>query len=113
LALLCLLALPLGGCWGPLFIATTGAAVTSLTITGRAPADIVVSAVTGRDCSIARIDRHLPYCSDAPSLPDPPPACTRSLGSVDCWPAVPAGYRGVADQPPHRLEPGPRWHGLW
>ena len=64
--------------------------------------DIAVSAVTGRDCSIARLDRRLSYCAPSLDPPDPPPFCTRSIGGTDCWvtrpPAVP-GDRGVVDGP--------------
>ncbi len=91
------------GCDGPAAVATVGVNVVSLAVTGRTVPDIAVSAVTGRDCSVARLDRRLPYCAAAPEPPGPPPFCTRSLGSADCWvtrpPAVPA-QRGLADGPP-------------
>ena len=92
----------LGGCdalWGPL----TAANVASLTVTGRAVPDIVVSAWTGRDCSIAHLDsgeKH--YCRRDP-LPPEMPLCTRSLGGVDCWTSLPPGApptRFVGDAPP-------------
>ncbi|MBR0672277.1 hypothetical protein [Neoroseomonas soli] len=73
----------------------------SLRAFGRTTGDVLVSLVTGEDCSIARIGRGEAYCGrdDAPA---PPPICTRSLGSVDCWTVPPAAYpayRGVADGP--------------
>ncbi len=97
---LALLLLP--GCDGPAAVATVGVNVVSLAVTGRAVPDIAVSAVTGRDCSVARLDRRLPYCAARDDPPAPPPFCTRSIGSTDCWvtrpPAVP-GQRGVVDGP--------------
>ncbi|MCX7931017.1 MAG: hypothetical protein N2588_00540 [Rhodovarius sp.] len=113
--LLC--ALPLAACDGPALVAAGAVHVASLTLTGRAVPDLAVSALTGRDCSLARLDRHLPYCGRAPdATPPPPPFCTRSLGTVDCWaegppPASPA-YRGVADGP-SPAGPGRPWHQLW
>ena len=101
LSLLILLPL-LGGCdafWGPFAAAN----VASLTVTGRAVPDLVVSGVTGRDCSIAHLDdgeKH--YCRRDP-LPSPAPVCTRSLGSIDCWAGPPPGApptRLVGDAPP-------------
>ena len=47
--------------------------------------DLVYSGVTGRDCSMVRLDRGESYCrAVAPPVP-PQPYCTRSLGMVDCW----------------------------
>lgn len=98
--LLPLLALP--ACDGPAAVATVGVNVASLAVTGRAVPDLVVSAVSGRDCSIARLDRRLPYCAPSEDPPSPPPFCTRSLGATDCWitrpPATPS-QRNVADGP--------------
>ncbi len=51
----------------------------------RTAPDLVYSAVTGRDCSLVRLDRGESYCRPV-ELPVPPqPYCTRSLGTVDCW----------------------------
>ena len=47
--------------------------------------DLVYSGVSGRDCSMVRLDRGESYCRPV-ALPVPPqPYCTRSLGTVDCW----------------------------
>jgi len=99
-----LLALPLllAACDGPALVATAGITVASLALTGRTPPDIVVSAATGRDCSVARLDRGLSYCAAGDPGFQPPPYCTRSIGAVDCWvtppPSIPL-QRGVAQQP--------------
>ena len=82
--------------------ATAAVNVASVTLVGRSVPDILVSGVTGRDCSIVRIDRGLSYCGPVPDAPGPPPYCTRSIGSVDCWVSPPASIpmqRGVVDGP--------------
>ncbi|MBY0339354.1 MAG: hypothetical protein K2X11_22260 [Acetobacteraceae bacterium] len=99
LASLCLV---LPACDGPALVATGGVTVASLTLFGRAPADVLVSGATGRDCSIVRLDRGLSYCAPPEAPPEPAPYCTRSLGRVDCWVTPPAAIplaRGVADGP--------------
>jgi len=53
-------------------------------LTGRAVPDILVSGVSGRDCSIAYLDAGERYCRPEPEAVAQP-RCTRSLGSVDCW----------------------------
>ena len=47
--------------------------------------DAVWSTLTGRDCSVVRLDRNETYCRPIEPPPPPPPYCTRSLGVVDCW----------------------------
>jgi uncharacterized protein YgiB involved in biofilm formation len=74
----------------------------SLMLTGRAVPDLVVSGVSGRDCSVAYLDAGERYCRAAPE-PAPEPRCTRSLGSVDCWTGPVPGNpppRGVGDARP-------------
>ena len=95
------LLLLLSGCAkvAPPWIAAEAA---SVVVFGRGIGDIVVSAVTGQDCSIVRLDRGQTYCAPPEAPPAPPPVCTRSLGVPDCWVnpeafAVPP--RGIADQP--------------
>ena len=74
----------------------------SVAVFGRGIVDIVVSAISGRDCSIVRLDKGQTYCEPV----DPPnkePFCTRSLGVVDCWDPVLAAAMarsGVGDTPP-------------
>jgi hypothetical protein len=65
----------------------TAATVTvgSISIIHRSPIDALYSLVTGKDCSIVRLDKGLTYCRPIEPLPAPPPYCTRSIGNVDCW----------------------------
>lgn len=113
-----LLALGVAACspepWG----AAAGADLVSVVVFGRSIGDIGVSALSGRDCSVVRLDRGQTYCAPRDELPVPSPFCTRSLGIVDCWAnpaALPAPYPGVADTPPptlaqqrHRAAPWPK-----
>ncbi len=83
---------------------TAGAAVNlaSVTLVGRSVPDIVISGLSGRDCSIVRVDRGLSYCAAEQPVPGPAPYCTPSLGRVDCWVTRPASIpmqRGVVDGP--------------
>jgi hypothetical protein len=69
--------------------------------------DAVYSAITGKDCSIVRMEQGKSYCRPVEPPPDAPPYCTRSLGVVDCWrdPAsLPNRPPEVADGP-HVLTP--------
>jgi hypothetical protein len=91
---LILLALP--ACDGPAAVATAGVNAASIMVTGRAVPDLLVSAVTGRDCSVVRLDRRMSYCAASEDAPGPAPYCTRSIGSVDCWVTRPA----AAPMPP-------------
>jgi hypothetical protein len=104
---LCLSPLLLPGCAALAPWAAAEAA--SVMVFDRAIGDVLVSAVTGRDCSVVRLDRGEPYCRPEEPPPVPPPVCTRSLGAVDCWRAAPPHawppYRGVADGPGSRPEP--------
>ncbi|MCR0982918.1 hypothetical protein [Roseomonas populi] len=56
----------------------------SLMLTGRAVPDLVISGVSGRDCSIAYLDAGERYCRPE-EVEVEQPRCTRSLGAVDCW----------------------------
>ncbi len=95
--LLLLLALLLPGCGtqpvGPLLAAEAA----SVVVFGRGIVDIGVSAVTGRDCSIVRLDRGQTYCAPLPG-PHRDRYCTRTLAAVDCW-DLPATRPGMADTP--------------
>jgi hypothetical protein len=91
---LILLALP--ACDGPAAVATAGVNAASIMVTGRAVPDLLVSAVTGRDCSVVRLDRRMSYWAASEDAPGPAPYCTRSIGSVDCWVTRPA----AAPMPP-------------
>jgi hypothetical protein len=78
------------------------ATVGSVAAIGRTPIDAAVSLISGKDCSVVRLDEGKKYCRPTEPKPDTPPYCTRSLGVVDCWknPAeVPNLGPEVADGP--------------
>lgn len=84
--------------WGVL----AGVDVVSVAVLGRGVGDIGVSALSGRDCSVVRLERGQTYCAARDVAPVPGVFCTRSLGTVDCWddPAnLPGRYGGVGDAP--------------
>ena len=104
-SLLLLPGLPLAGC-GP-FNSAIGAlagvdAVVSIPVFGRSTEDLIYSAISGRNCSVVRLEQGRSYCVPREGAPEPPPFCTRSLGVVDCW-AYPTLLPGrpvpVADTP--------------
>ena len=84
----------------PLLLAGCGAAIP---VVHRDLFDVAWSAVTGRDCSVVRLDRNETYCRPIEPPPVPPPYCTRSLGTVDCW----SDPSRLADRPPDVAD-GPR-----
>lgn len=98
LVVLVLAALP--GCG----LAPTGALVAaeaaSIVVMGRGIVDIGVSAVSGRDCSLVRLDRGLSYCGPGEER-GPEAYCTRTLGTVDCWasPKLASSWPGLGDTP--------------
>ena len=108
-----LLCLP--GC-EPALIAVGAAEAASVTVLGRGVVDLGVSAITGRDCSIVRLDRGATYCAPRERLPGAPPFCTATLGTVQCW-ANPEAFatlpRQLADTPaptPEQVRDiGARW----
>lgn len=64
--------------------------------------DLIWSGLTGRDCSIVRLDQGQSYCRPIDPPPGPLPYCTRSIGRVDCWTSaavLPDPPPGVADGP--------------
>ena len=75
----------------------------TVTVFGRAVPDLVYSGVTGRDCSVVRLEEGKTYCMPVEPPPAAPPLCTHSLGIVDCWSNPEAlndsPMRGVADGP--------------
>ena len=97
LLLLPLLVLP--GCAAEPFGALLGADVASIAVFGRSLGDLGASALTGRDCSIVRLDRGQTYCAER-NPPVREAFCTRTLATVDCWSALPPNHANVADTPP-------------
>lgn len=74
----------------------------SVAVFGRAIPDLVHSAVTGKDCSVVRLERGQTYCAPA-AEPFTQRYCTRTLATVDCWAAAeldPRAGPGVGDTPP-------------
>ena len=94
-----LLLLPmLAGCQTAAVAPLLAAEAVSVMVLGRGIGDIAVSAISGQDCSIVRLDRGQTYC--APRNPPIRTAyCTRSLGVPDCW-AAPPLQPPLADAPP-------------
>jgi hypothetical protein len=115
-----LLPLLAGGCVETV-VTVTGASVAAVPLIGRTLPDVVVSAVSGQDCSLVRLDAGKTYCAPEEKPPVAPLVCTRSLGIVDCWhnpKDLSMPYTEVADGPrvltpaqeAHRTRP---WHRLW
>ncbi|HET8997345.1 MAG TPA: hypothetical protein VFN42_11815 [Acetobacteraceae bacterium] len=102
-----LLLLLLAGCQAsPLTLTTVvgGVTVGSVAVLHRSPFDAAWSLLTGRDCSVVRLDQGKTWCRMPEPPPDPPPYCTRSLGTVDCW-ADPAGKPPEVADGPRSLTP--------
>lgn len=103
LLLLALLAAP--GCQAdvagtPASLVVAGASVGSFVVLQRGLFDSVYSLLSGQDCSALHIERRGEYCRTR-EVAAPPPFCTRSLATVDCWTEVqPYGpQRPVGDTP--------------
>ena len=82
--------------------ALVGVNVASVAVFQRAIPDLVISAVTGKDCSVVRLDQGKSYCATQQAPPPRPPYCTRGLATVDCWidpERLPAEPPEVADGP--------------
>ena len=117
-SMLLMLLVGLSGCahWVEPTGALAAADIASVVVFGRGIADIGISAISGRDCSIVRLDRGLTYCAARDTAPDPGPFCTRSLGVVDCWSnpeALPMPQRQVADGPAPTMAQEQYRHARW
>jgi hypothetical protein len=111
----------MGGCGPETPVVAAATVAVSIPVFHRTPVDMVVSAASGRDCSVVYLDRGERYCRPKEQPPDKPLFCTRSLGVADCWenPAkLPNNPREIADGP-RSLTPDQesdrtsRWPGLW
>ncbi len=69
----------------------------SIMIIGRGAPDVVVSALSGRDCNVVNLDNRLAYCRPREQPPPPQPVCVPTLGIADCFANTPPGQRGLAD----------------
>ena len=99
---LLMLVLPLAACGFEPPGALLAADAASIVVFGRGIADLGYSAISGRDCSVVRLDRGQTYCAPL-TEPVREAYCTRTLAVVDCWsgPAVFAVNRPtVEDTPP-------------
>ncbi|MEJ1979355.1 MAG: hypothetical protein WDN49_27915 [Acetobacteraceae bacterium] len=82
--------------------AFAGAEAVSVPVLGRGVVDVGASAITGKDCSVVRLDRGQTYCAPREHPPGAPPFCTQTLGTVQCWSnpeafgALPPRDRGFA-----------------
>ena len=83
--------------------ALVGANVASVIVFGRGVGDLFISAGSGQDCSIVRLDQGQSYCRPIDPPPEPPPYCTQSLGRIDCW-LNPAALLN----PPRQVADGPQ-----
>lgn len=92
--------LPLPGCAA--LGEYAGVDLVAVPIMHRSIEDAAVSLVTGRNCSVVRLDQGKPYCQAREPPPPPPPYCTRSLARVDCW----SDPQDLPDHP-RRLADGP------
>ena len=104
--LLAPLLLAVAGCGADMPLAAGAfaiAEVASIPVFGRDIGDLIYSGVTGRNCSVVRLDQGLSWCKPQEPPPLEPTYCTRSLGTVDCWinpeTLIPLPSRGVADGP--------------
>src|SRR5690242_13694503 len=79
----------------------------SIVVIQRSPADALVSVVSGKDCSVVRLDQGKSYCRETEPPPETPPFCTRSLGVADCWrdPASLPDHPSQLGDGPHQLTP--------
>ena len=82
------IALLLTACGGTPEQVLTGVAalnIGSIAIIQRSPLDALYSIISGRDCSIVRLEQAKSYCRPVEPPPEAPPFCTRSLGVANCW----------------------------
>lgn len=111
----------LAGCGAPGNTVALAANVAAVPIFGRTLPDLAFSAISGRDCSMVRVEQGKTWCRETEPPPETPVFCTRSLADVDCWESASQQpmprRRGVADGPTtltaaqerHRTRP---WPGL-
>ena len=93
----------LASCTSPLGLAAAGADVVTLNATKKTIGDHLVSAATGRDCSIISFEQTGDYCPDKVVIDRSRIYCYRTLADVDCH-HIPDPYRNgntaLASPPP-------------
>lgn len=103
----------LAGCTSPLGLAAAGADVVTLNATKKTIGDHVVSAATGRDCSIISFEQTGDYCPDKVVIDRSRVYCYRTLADVDCH-HIPDPYRNgsaALASPPPDIRTVPRKRG--
>lgn len=78
------LLLPLAGCVDVLtgvFFGNVG----SLMLTGGTVPDVLISTVTGKHCTVARLENGRTYCREDEPNPPSPVRCYRTIGDPDCY----------------------------
>lgn len=103
------LSVALAGCQPAVTPVVAAAAIeaSSVAVFGRGTIDMAYSAISGRDCSIVRLDRGLSYCKPKEAPPAPPEFCTRTLGVPECFsdPAFLPDHPSPIADGPTRLNP--------
>jgi hypothetical protein len=71
--------------------------------TEKTMADHVVSAASGKDCSLVRLEKGTTYCKEDEVVPHPNLYCYRELGAVTCYdgPDLRRGNRGRLGENDH------------
>jgi len=103
----------LAGCTSPLGLAAAGADVVTLNATKKTIGDHLVSAATGRDCSIISFEQTGDYCPDKVVIDRSRIYCYRTLADVDCH-HIPDPYRNgntALASPPPDIRTVPRKRG--
>jgi hypothetical protein len=79
----------------------------SVAVFGRGGFDMAYSALSGRDCSIVRLDKGESYCRPKDAPPPAPRFCTRTLGAPECFadPAFLPDHPAPLADGPSRLTP--------
>lgn len=103
----------LAGCTSPLGLAVAGADVVTLNSTKKTIGDHIVSAATGRDCSILSFEKDGDYCPDKVEVDRSRLYCYRTLADVECH-HIPDPYRNgntALASPPPDIRTLPRKRG--
>ncbi len=83
-------------------VAVAAAEAASVATFHRDGFDLLYSVVSGRNCSIVRLDQGKSYCKPVEPPPAPPRFCTRTLGQAECFAdpaALPDHPSPLADGP--------------
>ncbi len=109
-----LIAAPLAGCTPtPLGGALVGADIVTLNATKKTVGDHLVSAATGRDCSVISFEKTGDYCPDKVVVDRSRVYCYRTLADVECH-HIPDPYRNgntALASPPPDIKPITRAKG--